>query len=93
MTLLSRPTEVVSKGELMDQVWPGVTVEEGSLRFHIANLRKALGDGKDGARSFSTVSGRGYCFVAPFLDRRTEPAAQAPQHRLFGMATCPVAQP
>src|SRR5271170_6903145 len=58
LALLSHPTEVVSKNDLMDQVWPDVTVEEGSLRFHIANLRKALGDGKDGARYISTVSGR-----------------------------------
>jgi predicted ATPase/DNA-binding winged helix-turn-helix (wHTH) protein len=65
MTLLSRPTEVISKSDLMAQAWPGITVEEGSLRFHIANLRKTLGDGKDGARYITTASGRGYCFVAP----------------------------
>src|SRR5580693_545874 len=64
MTLVSRPTEVVSKSDLMGRVWPGVTVEEGTLRFHVANLRKALGDGRDGARYITTVSGRGYCFVA-----------------------------
>jgi predicted ATPase len=40
-------------------------VEEGSLRFHVAGLRKALGDGKDGARYIATIPGRGYCFVAP----------------------------
>ncbi len=28
-------------------------------------LRKALGDGKDGARYITTLPGRGYCFVAP----------------------------
>jgi predicted ATPase/DNA-binding winged helix-turn-helix (wHTH) protein len=65
VVLVSRPNIVVSKKELLAQVWPDVTVEEGSLRFHIANLRKALGDGKDGARYISTVAGRGYCFVAP----------------------------
>src|SRR5262249_5792384 len=42
-----------------------VTVEESSLRFHMAGLRKALGDGKNGARYISTLAGRGYCFVAP----------------------------
>src|SRR5262249_32824712 len=42
-----------------------VTVEEGNVRFHVASLRKALGDGKDGARYIATFSGRGYCFVAP----------------------------
>src|SRR5690242_9088441 len=63
--LLSRPNQVISKSDLMAQVWSNISVEEGSLRFHIANLRKALGDGKDGARYITTESGRGYCFVAP----------------------------
>jgi predicted ATPase/DNA-binding winged helix-turn-helix (wHTH) protein len=79
LALLSRPTEVVSKSDLMDRVWPGITVEEGSLRFHITNLRKALGDGKDGARYISTVSGRGYCFVAPvsWADEQSPPPKPA----------------
>ncbi|MFD2054080.1 ATP-binding protein [Mesorhizobium calcicola] len=63
--LAARPNEIVSKKDLLAHVWPDVTVEEGSLRFHIANLRKALGDGKDGARYIATLTGRGYCFVAP----------------------------
>ena len=46
-------------------MWPDVTVEDANLRFHIAALRKALGDGRDGSRYVSNVVGRGYCFVAP----------------------------
>jgi predicted ATPase/DNA-binding winged helix-turn-helix (wHTH) protein len=65
VTLVSRHNEVISKNDLLAQVWPDVTVEESSLRFHVARLRKALGDGKDGARYISTAAGRGYCFVAP----------------------------
>ena len=65
IALISAPNEVVSKKDLMSRVWPDVTVEEGSLRFHMASLRKALGDGKDGARYITTLAGRGYCFVAP----------------------------
>lgn len=65
IALTSRPNEVISKKDLLAIVWPDVTVEEASLRFHIASLRKALGDGKDGARYISTLAGRGYCFVAP----------------------------
>ncbi|MCP3372915.1 ATP-binding protein [Bradyrhizobium cajani] len=74
IALMSRPNEVVSKWDLMALVWPGLTVEEASLRFHIAALRKALGDGKDGARYITTLSGRGYCFVAPITkaDASTE---------------------
>ena len=65
IVLISTPNEVVSKKDLMSRVWPDVIVEEGSLRFHVAGLRKALGDGKDGARYITTLPGRGYCFVAP----------------------------
>jgi len=50
IALASRPNEIVSKRDLLAQVWPDVVVEEGSLRFHIAALRKALGDGEGGAR-------------------------------------------
>lgn len=65
IALLSRPNEIISKKDLLAQVWPDVTVEESSMRVHIAGLRKALGDGKGGARYITTLAGRGYCFVAP----------------------------
>ena len=65
IALLSCPNEIVSKRDLLAQVWPDVTVEESSLRFHVAALRKALGDGQAGARYITTLPGRGYCFVAP----------------------------
>jgi predicted ATPase/DNA-binding winged helix-turn-helix (wHTH) protein len=65
VVLLSRPNEVVAKRDLLAQVWPDVIVDEGSLRFHVASLRKTLGDGEEGSRYIATVAGRGYCFVAP----------------------------
>jgi predicted ATPase/DNA-binding winged helix-turn-helix (wHTH) protein len=65
IVLTATPNEVVSKKDLIARVWPDVVVEEGSLRFHMINLRKALGDGQDGARYITTLPGRGYCFVAP----------------------------
>ena len=65
IALVSRPNSIVSKRDLMAQVWPDSVVDESSLRFHVASLRNVLGDGRDGARYISTVAGRGYCFVAP----------------------------
>jgi predicted ATPase/DNA-binding winged helix-turn-helix (wHTH) protein len=65
VALTAEPNAVLTKAALMDSVWPDVTVGEGSLRFHMANLRKALGDGRGGARYIATLPGRGYCFVAP----------------------------
>jgi len=83
MALMSRPNEVVSKWDLMALVWPGITVEETNLRFHVAALRKALGDGKDGARYITTLSGRGYCFVAPISQTNIAPVQRpAPRREL-----------
>lgn len=62
--LLERAGELVSKEDLLAYAWPTTIVEETSLRFHMSSLRKALGDGQQGARFIANVSGRGYCFVA-----------------------------
>jgi predicted ATPase/DNA-binding winged helix-turn-helix (wHTH) protein len=61
--LVSRPGEVIAKQELIDHVWSSVTVEEGSLRVHVAAIRKTLGDGQFGNRYISNIQGRGYSFV------------------------------
>jgi DNA-binding winged helix-turn-helix (wHTH) protein/DNA-binding MarR family transcriptional regulator len=65
LVLVQHAGEVVGHKELVARVWPGVFVEEVSLRVHIAALRKALDTGKAGARYLINVRGRGYCFVAP----------------------------
>jgi predicted ATPase/DNA-binding winged helix-turn-helix (wHTH) protein len=77
IALTSKPNEVIGKQDLLARVWPDVVVEEGSLRFHIASLRKALGDGKGGARYITTLAGRGYCFVAPISRSGDQAQAQA----------------
>src|SRR3954447_1162678 len=61
--LADRPGEVIAKQELIDHVWSDVTVEEGSLRVHIAAIRKALADGQFGNRYIANIKGRGYSFV------------------------------
>jgi DNA-binding winged helix-turn-helix (wHTH) protein len=61
--LAERPGEVIAKEELIEHVWPDVTVGEGSLRFHLAAIRKALGDGQSGNRYITNIKGRGYAFV------------------------------
>jgi predicted ATPase/DNA-binding winged helix-turn-helix (wHTH) protein len=61
--LADRPGEVIAKQELIDHVWSDVIVEEGSLRVHVAAIRKALGDGQFGNRYIANVKARGYSFV------------------------------
>jgi predicted ATPase/DNA-binding winged helix-turn-helix (wHTH) protein len=77
IALTSTPNEIVSKKHLLSRVWPDVIVEEGSLRFHMNGLRKALGDGRGNARYITTLPGRGYCFVAP-VSRPASPRDDTP---------------
>jgi len=76
IALVERAGEVVTQRELISRVWPNVTVEEANLRVHIAELRKVLGDGLEGARYIATVPGRGYSFVAP-VTLSTRPSSQS----------------
>jgi predicted ATPase/DNA-binding winged helix-turn-helix (wHTH) protein len=101
LTLVERAGETVRKNELMARVWPDTIVEEGTLRVHIAALRKALEDGKSGIRYVENVTGHGYRFVASvtrFDAERSFPALQAsaakhphniptPLTRMFGRAS------
>ena len=51
---------VVSKGTLMERVWPGRIVDENALQAQISALRAAFGPESELIR---TVSGRGYQFI------------------------------
>ena len=63
--LASAEGRVVTKDELMAQVWQGTIVEENNLHFHISSLRRALdADGK-GESWIVTVPGRGYRLLRP----------------------------
>jgi predicted ATPase/DNA-binding winged helix-turn-helix (wHTH) protein len=65
IALVERAGETVSRRDLINQVWPDLLVEDANLRVHVTHLRRALFDGRDGARYVTNVPGRGYCFVAP----------------------------
>ena len=65
LVLVQHAGEVVGQRELIGKVWPGLFVEEVTLRVHVTALRKALDTGEGGERYLTNVPGRGYCFVAP----------------------------
>jgi predicted ATPase/DNA-binding winged helix-turn-helix (wHTH) protein len=73
LALIERRDRVVSKGELLDLVWPQVVVEENNLQVHISALRKLLGP-----EVIATVPGRGYRFAVRLdADRVPVHAAEA----------------
>src|SRR5262249_14716625 len=56
---------VLSKDELLQQIWPDAFVEEVNLAVNVSTLRRVLGENPQDRRFIATVSGRGYRFVAP----------------------------
>jgi serine/threonine protein kinase/DNA-binding winged helix-turn-helix (wHTH) protein len=61
--LLLRAGEVVSKEALLDSVWPGLNVVDGSLATAVSKLRKALGD--ENSEVIFTVPRVGYRLAVP----------------------------
>ena len=61
LVLLENSSHVLTKKELMEQVWPDSFVEENNLAQNISILRKALGE--EGEHYIQTVPKRGYRFV------------------------------
>ena len=57
---------VVDKYDLLHRVWPGVTVEENTIHFHLSAIRKALGADRE---LLNTVSGGGYRLLGPWTAR------------------------
>jgi DNA-binding winged helix-turn-helix (wHTH) protein/tetratricopeptide (TPR) repeat protein len=76
IALVVRHGEIVDKGQLLDQVWPGVCVEECNLSQHVAALRRILGDDVHHPAYIETVPRRGYRFVAP-VARESGPSSAA----------------
>src|SRR5271156_4402741 len=65
LVLVRRSREVITKEELLKEIWPDSFVEEANLSQHIFKLRKALGDTVEGERYIITLPGRGYRFAVP----------------------------
>ncbi len=89
LLLVERASQVVSKQELMQRLWPDTVVDDSTLRFHVALLRRTLGEGSRDPHHIATISGRGYCFAATVQQRggdaRALPEAAAPRAaRLLG---------
>ncbi len=50
LVLLEQPGRLLEKDVLMKAVWPDSFVEENNLADNISRVRKALGEGENGAK-------------------------------------------
>jgi TolB-like protein/Flp pilus assembly protein TadD len=62
--LVERAGRLLTKDELLRQLWPGTIVEENNLNKNISHLRKALGECPSGLSYIETVPRVGYRFAA-----------------------------
>src|SRR5271170_432911 len=63
LILLNSDGRLIDKDEFISRLWPEVFVEDVALAQNISQLRKALGDGKNGNQMILTVPKRGYRFA------------------------------
>src|SRR5215468_9434999 len=68
--LVQADGELVSKNDLMDQIWPGAIVEDNALQVHIAAIRKALGSDR---ALLKTAFGRGYRLLGSWAIQQEAP--------------------
>jgi DNA-binding winged helix-turn-helix (wHTH) protein/tetratricopeptide (TPR) repeat protein len=62
--LIRKRGQLVSKEELMKEIWPDAIVEENNITVSMSILRKSLGEERGPRQFIETVPRRGYRFVA-----------------------------
>jgi len=75
LCLAAHPGEVVSIGDLLDDVWPDVTVSADSVYQAVTSLRRLLGDDPKQPNYIATVPRLGYRMVAtvrPWTDQQAD---------------------
>jgi len=79
--------QILSKEQLLAELWPGLVVEENGLTQLISILRRALGESRGENRYIVTIPRRGYCFVATVV--RLAAAAETPPEHDHTVAVLP----
>jgi DNA-binding winged helix-turn-helix (wHTH) protein len=81
--LLNRRPKAIAKEELLQLVWPGTFVAEGSLTRVIAELRDAVGDDAREPRLIRTIHGYGYAFQGSASTEARRPTTSGPVFKLI----------
>ena len=77
--LIDHRDRVVTREELLDNLWKGKVVTDAALGARLKDVRKAIHDSGSQQAMIKTFHGRGYQFIAEVTEAR--PAASVPQSR------------
>lgn len=88
MVLLKSKGRIVSKDEILNEVWPSMVVEECNLRFQVKSLRRALGSQ---ASLIKTIVRRGYMLIRDDMVCENEPRFDAMRSTAFSEIATSVA--
>src|SRR5436190_2078474 len=91
-TLIRNREHVVSKDELLADVWQGRVVSDATLSSRINSARSAVGDNGEQQRLIRTVHSRGFRFVGTVVEGTEALADAAPQQREVVASGAPTAQ-
>ena len=75
--LAEHPSRLVTKEELLDNIWAATHVGDGVLKVAVAEIRKALNDDSQAPRFIETAHRRGYRFIAGIQDETATPAVES----------------
>ena len=77
--LIRHAPELVSKDQLIAEVWDDTIVSDDTLAQRVRLLRQRLGDDSQKPRYIAAVRGRGYRLVAPLSDFAATSAMRSPR--------------
>ena len=70
--LVEHKDRVVTRDELLENLWKGKVVTDSALGARLKAARKAVGDSGDRQQVIKTIHGRGYQFVSPVTEINAE---------------------
>ena len=86
--LIENRHRVVTKQELLEEIWGGAFVSESALTTRVKTARQVVGDSGRAQKVIRTVHGRGYQFVAEVTEG-SEPGRRNGRPRVRGPNTHP----
>jgi TolB-like protein len=84
--LVENRDRVVTRDELLENLWQGKVVTDSALGSRLKDARKVVGDSGDRQEVIKTIHGRGYQFIAPVVEINEDeglPSDTGPGKSLF----------